>query len=88
MQQSRFLPGNPTFEFLLLRIHVVNELEGPIDDSYQVQQISELHANCPIKCTNHTLEPDYGMAGGRFSNPLEGLEQKKEGGGFRKYLEF
>ena len=33
MRVSRFLPNYPNFEFFLLRIHDVNELEGPIDDS-------------------------------------------------------
>ena len=33
MRVGRFSSDNPNFEFFLLRIHLVNELEGPIDDS-------------------------------------------------------
>ena len=33
MRVSRFTPDYPTLEFFLLRIHLVNELEGPIDNS-------------------------------------------------------
>ena len=33
MRVSRFSSDYPNFEFFLLRIHLVNELEGPIDDS-------------------------------------------------------
>ena len=32
MRVSRFSSDYPNFEFFLLRIHLVNELEGPIDD--------------------------------------------------------
>ena len=31
--ESRFWPNNPNFGFFLLRVHAVNELGGPIDDS-------------------------------------------------------
>ena len=33
MRVSRFSSDYPHFEFFLLRIHAVNELEGLIDDS-------------------------------------------------------
>ena len=31
--ESRFWSNDPNFGFFLLRVHAVNELEGPIDDS-------------------------------------------------------
>ena len=33
MRVSRLSPDYPNFEFFLLRIHAVNELEGSRDDS-------------------------------------------------------
>ena len=56
MRVKRFLPGNPNF--LLLRIHVVNELEGPIDDS---EKKSPSHKDTKLndKVISHRKEEKY-----------------------------